>query len=97
MPVELATDIVPQDDLGGLAVLFVHGEEKQREHHPDHQERRPAVPQHAASKDVGRNADRDCRAEADQLAFCEVQRDFGLDLAEVFGYVYKSPPNPLTA
>ena len=85
---ELGVDHVPQHLFKGQSVLFIHRHEKGREHDPQHDEQRPGVADGAAGQQIGRNTHRRPDAEADQLPFGEVERNFGFNLGKVVGDIY---------
>ena len=85
-PKNSGADIVAEYLLGGLPVLLVHREEKQREHQPHHQKRRRAVTDALPREDVNGDSDNRSRAKANKLAFGEVKSYLCLDAAEAFGY-----------
>ena len=65
----------------GQAVLFIHRQQERREHNSQHEKHRPGIAEGATGQQIGRNPHRARAAEADKLAFGEVEShlcfDFG--------------------
>ena len=80
---KLDPDDVADHLFKGQTVLFVHCQQKRREHDRQHSEQRPGVADGLPGQKVGRNADSSSKAKADKLALGEVERDFCLDLGKV--------------
>ncbi len=81
---KLRPDEVAQHLFQGLAVLFIDAEQEKGQHQADHQQRRRLVPDAAPREDIGGYADQTARAEANELAAGQVERDLRFHTGEVF-------------
>ena len=80
---ELRPDEVAQHPLQRLAVLFVDAEQKERQHQADHQQCRRFVSDAAPREDIGGYADQTARAETNELALGQIERNFRFYSGEV--------------
>ncbi len=60
-----------------LAVLFIDAQHKKGQHDQDHAHRRRAAPQRPFEQKEKRDAEYSTAAEANELAFCQVERHLG--------------------
>ena len=76
---KLDPDDVADHFFKGQPVLFVHRQQKCREHDRQHDKQCRCAAKGAAGEQIGRNAQRRPTAEADELPLGEVERDLRLD------------------
>ena len=78
---------MPKDCLRPLAVLFIHGKKKERQHDQDHHNGCQGHVRFCLQKKKERQSDEDRCPEADELPLCQVQEDLAFDPCQVTGHI----------
>ena len=87
-PEHHAANHVPQNDFQVLPVLFVHGKQKHGHHGKNQKKRSGAVAQGLSRQEIQRHTHRCCHAEADELAFRQIEQHLRFDFGDVLGDGY---------
>ena len=78
---------MPQHHLQRLAVPLIHGKEKERQHHQDHDHGRHGGIAGLPQKEIQRQSDTDRRAETQDLTSGQIQEQLALYPGQIPGYI----------